>query len=249
VSEARAGGRAIGVLDRAPDFLAHDGDRLRRDDAEAHFAAGELGDDDLDVVADADALAFAASDDEHVSSERRESRFLDCFGLGVLDCLETVLVGVCPLAAGARCWIITHMRQLVYSSAAVVPFSEAELTTLLARARANNARLGLSGMLLYDEGSFLQVLEGETGVLSALFDVIGRDKRHHRVTTLLEREVDGRHFGEWHMGFASAKNLPEHLPGYSEYLRLRGVPAEAPNAAVRLLAAFRDGRFRSYVAG
>jgi hypothetical protein len=103
-------------------------------------------------------------------------------------------------------------------------------------------------MLLYDEGSFLQVLEGETRVLSALFDVIGRDKRHHRVTTLLERETEGRQFGDWHMGFAAIKNLPENLPGYSEYLRLRGVPAEAPNAAVRLLAAFRDGRFRSYVA-
>jgi hypothetical protein len=139
------------------------------------------------------------------------------------------------------------MHQVIYSSAAVTPFTEAQLTELLSRARVNNARLGVSGMLLYHEGSFLQVLEGETAVLDTLFRIIDKDKRHHRVMPLLEREVEQRHFGAWQMGFAALKSLPHHLPGYSEYMRLRGEPSEAPNAASRLLAAFRDGRFRSYV--
>jgi hypothetical protein len=139
------------------------------------------------------------------------------------------------------------MNQVVYSSAAVAPFSEAQLTELLARARTKNDRLGVTGMLLYHDGSFLQVLEGEASVLEALFTAISADKRHHRVVALLRREVDERHFGDWRMGFASMKNLPANLPGYSDYLRLRGQPAEAPNAAVRLMAAFRDGRFHNYV--
>jgi hypothetical protein len=139
------------------------------------------------------------------------------------------------------------MHQVVYSSAAVVPFTEVQLTELLARARLNNDRLGVSGMLLYHEGSFLQVLEGDAAVLDGLFTTISADKRHHRVIALLKRDVDERHFGDWKMGFASMKNLPANLPGYSDYLRLRGDPVEGANAAVRLMAAFRGGRFHSFV--
>jgi hypothetical protein len=139
------------------------------------------------------------------------------------------------------------MHQVFYSSAAVSPFSDAELTELLAVSRANNGRLGVTGMLLYDAGSFLQALEGDEHVVSNLFAKIGKDKRHHRVVALLRREVTARYFDEWQMGFASMKAVPTSMPGYSDYLRLRGDPLESGNAAARLLAAFRDGRFRSYV--
>jgi Sensors of blue-light using FAD len=139
------------------------------------------------------------------------------------------------------------MNQVVYSSAALAPLSETQLTELLARARTKNERLGVSGMLLYHQGSFLQVLEGDGAVLESLFSTISADKRHQRVVALLKREVDERHFGDWRMGFASMKNLPANLPGYSDYLRLRGDPVEGANAAVRLMAAFRDGRFHSFV--
>jgi FAD-dependent sensor of blue light len=140
------------------------------------------------------------------------------------------------------------MHQVVYASAAVEAFSEAELSELLSRARMKNERLGVTGMLLYHEGSFLQVVEGREEVLEALFRTISKDQRHHRIVSLLRRPVQERQFGNWKMGFASAKNLPNHLPGFSDYLRLRGDPTEAGNAAARLLAAFREGRFHSYVA-
>jgi hypothetical protein len=59
--------------------------------------------------------------------------------------------------------------------------------------------------------------------------------------------VEARYFDQWQMGFVSRKALPHNMPGFSDYLRLRGDPIEGANAAVRLLAAFRDGRSRSYV--
>ncbi|HEY3664429.1 MAG TPA: BLUF domain-containing protein [Polyangiaceae bacterium] len=139
------------------------------------------------------------------------------------------------------------MNQLVYSSAAVEAFSEVRLSEVLLRARTNNERLGVTGMLLYHEGSFLQVLEGEAAILESLFTVISGDKRHHRVMPLLRREVEEHQFGDWRMGFASLKNLPANLPGYSDYLRLRGDPVEGATAAVRLLEAFRGGRFHNFV--
>ena len=139
------------------------------------------------------------------------------------------------------------MHQVIYSSAAVAPFSESELTELLVAARVNNGRLGVTGILLYHEGSFLQALEGDELVLKSLYEKIGKDKRHHRLVTLLRRQVDARHFDQWQMGFASMNGLPKNVPGFSDYLRFRGDPIESANAAARLLAAFRDGRLRSYV--
>lgn len=127
-------------------------------------------------------------------------------------------------------------------------FTESELASLLLRARTNNARLGVSGLLLHQEGSFLQVLEGEANMLNSLFHTISLDKRHNRVVKLLEREVDERHFAEWKMGFVSVASLSHSLPGYTDYLRHRGEVAKAADAADRVLAAFRDGRFRSHVA-
>jgi Sensors of blue-light using FAD len=139
------------------------------------------------------------------------------------------------------------MHQVIYSSAAVAPFSESQLTELLAGARVNNGRLGVTGMLLYHEGSFLQALEGDEQVLETLYARINKDKRHHRLVALLRRQVDARHFDQWQMGFASMKAVPTNIPGFSDYLRLRGDPIESANAAARLLGAFRDGRFRSFV--
>src|SRR4051812_28116301 len=139
------------------------------------------------------------------------------------------------------------MHQVFYSSAGVAPFSDAELTALLALARVNNRRLGVTGMLLYHDGSFLQALEGDEQVVESLYAKIGRDKRHHRVVALLRRQIDARYFDQWQVGFAAMKTVPSNMPGYSDYLQLRGNPIESGNIAARLLAAFRDGRLRSYV--
>lgn len=139
------------------------------------------------------------------------------------------------------------VHQVIYSSAAVAPFTESELSELLAAARTNNGRLGVTGMLLYHDGSFLQALEGDEHVLESLYAKIGKDKRHHRLVALLRRQVDVRHFAQWQMGFSSSTLLPKSIPGFTDYLRTRGNPIESANAAARLLAAFRDGRFHSYV--
>ena len=140
------------------------------------------------------------------------------------------------------------MYQVIYSSAATTPLTDAELASLLLRARTNNLRLGVSGLLLHHDGSFLQVLEGDRAVLEALFASICLDKRHNRIVKLLEREVEERHFAEWKMGFVSVGNLVQTLPGFSDYLRHRGDATKAGDAAERVLAAFRSGRFRSHVA-
>jgi len=72
------------------------------------------------------------------------------------------------------------MFHLVYVSSAVEPFSKTELVELLHVARANNERLGITGMLLYRDGNFMQVLEGEEPVVRDLYARIERDPRQAR---------------------------------------------------------------------
>jgi Sensors of blue-light using FAD len=111
------------------------------------------------------------------------------------------------------------MYFLVYVSSAVQPFSPAELTDLLTKSRVNNTRLGITGMLLYKDGNFMQVLEGEELVIRSLHTHIACDPRHRGLITLLQGSRTERQFPDWSMGFRDL-NASEvrSTPGYSEFL-------------------------------
>lgn len=90
---------------------------------------------------------------------------------------------------------------MTYVSTAAVPFAGDDLARLLESSRAANVRAGLTGMLLYRGGRFLQVLEGpETAVRDAI-DRIGRDPRHRDVRVLVSEPILDRRFAEWTMGY------------------------------------------------
>jgi len=137
--------------------------------------------------------------------------------------------------------------QLIYASTANRPLSEVELSLLLLAARRNNESLGVTGMLLYHDGEFLQVLEGEREAVQALFGRIARDPRHTRVTLLQRQRVVQRQFADWSMGFATLKGLAESLPGHSDFLRHRHEPAKAAGFAAQALVQFRDEKFKRHV--
>lgn len=139
------------------------------------------------------------------------------------------------------------MYQVVYASAASRPFSEPELGALLRASRRSNAAIDVTGMLLYDRGSFLQVLEGDEGSVQRLFEKIKRDRRHSRVSVVLERTLTERQFAGWEMGFVSVMGLDAALPGYSEFLSAGESSVARGSAAERMLSAFRSGRLRSSV--
>jgi hypothetical protein len=75
----------------------------------------------------------------------------------------------------------------------------AELQGILAQSVRNNRRLGVTGVLLYAHGGFMQVLEGEAATVAALFEHIQQDKRHCRITVLLDQPIAQRSFGDWAM--------------------------------------------------
>lgn len=92
--------------------------------------------------------------------------------------------------------------QLIYCSAAQVRFERDQLVALLDVARRKNRRYGVTGMLLFTEGSFFQVLEGPPESVDAIFESISRDDRHDQVTVIIREAVPRRSFEDWTMGFA-----------------------------------------------
>ena len=136
--------------------------------------------------------------------------------------------------------------QIVYVSAATVPFSDDELKELLSTARANNTSLDVSGMLLYHQGSFMQVLEGEQAAVESVFAKIEKDDRHSNATVLYRGEAEDRTFESWAMGFLPSRSLSDIPEGFHPFLkdgfRRRG---DTENAARNALLAFKEGRWRT----
>jgi hypothetical protein len=126
---------------------------------------------------------------------------------------------------------------------AVTPFDSAALQELLITSRRNNLQLGLTGMLLYRDGEFMQVLEGEQATVQTMYARIARDPRHQRITTILEGPTDARHFPDWSMGFRDLDDpAVAALPGYSLLLDTPlDIDALVQNAPLyqRLLQSFR----------
>ena len=90
---------------------------------------------------------------------------------------------------------------IVYFSSSAELFDEKQLADIIEHSRVNNARLGITGVLLYVRGGIIQVLEGEKDVVEALYQRIERDNRHTNVNRLLSRPIQTRLFGEWSMGY------------------------------------------------
>ena len=133
--------------------------------------------------------------------------------------------------------------QLLYGSTATVPFGKPELLELLDKCRTNNTKLNVTGLLLFKDGQFMQVLEGEEPVVTSLYQRIAQDPRHTGSMVFLQRAVEQRDFADWSMAFRDLRD-PELLkvPGYSEFLNLSLADqslVKDTSKARRLLAVFR----------
>lgn len=86
---------------------------------------------------------------------------------------------------------------LTYQSHASNPPTENELDALVAQARRRNQSVGVTGMLLYEDGRFLQTLEGPPNGLGAVWRSIQQDERHENIEVLTEHFVEARLFSDW----------------------------------------------------
>ncbi|HTT13913.1 MAG TPA: BLUF domain-containing protein [Burkholderiaceae bacterium] len=103
--------------------------------------------------------------------------------------------------------------QMIYSSQANTPMSIVDLEEILVDARTGNEKRNVTGALVYIEGVFLQILEGEKETLQRLMKSIAADTRHSRVTVFHEGDADGPLFSNWRMAYVGA--TPEQMAAWA----------------------------------
>jgi hypothetical protein len=90
---------------------------------------------------------------------------------------------------------------LVYVSMASHPLSEEEINHLLDRARTRNRQEGVTGVLLYSHGNFIQYLEGPASGIETVYAAIKADPQHRGIIELMREPVASREFSNWSMAF------------------------------------------------
>lgn len=135
---------------------------------------------------------------------------------------------------------MSDIVSLVYVSTASESFSEPAMAELMRQSRGRNQREGITGVLLYADGNFMQYLEGEEAAVSAVYASIVRDRRHHGLIELLHEPVPERVFSEWSMGLRSSMRLMPTRIGEVDTMLDRRLDerARARTAADLLLSSF-----------
>ena len=138
-----------------------------------------------------------------------------------------------------------NLIHIVYVSFAKKALSEKQLQDLLKGIRKKNKEKGVTGLLLYNDGSFIQVIEGSEDTIKHLFEVITKDGRHNNIVKLLEEPIENRAFPDWYMGYRRlTKKQSTKLPGYSDFLNAEN-PADFLKGTTQQVIYLLDS-FRKY---
>lgn len=168
------------------------------------------------------AWAIALTANTHLAPEQYETDLLECYAQGVLS-LDQVLLK-----------LDSRVQHILYRSQAVRPLTEGQRTDLLEESRAWNEQHHITGLLCYSHsGHFVQIIEGATQDVHALFTKIRQDKRHQNISLLSDRASETRWFAGWEMAYAEADPqdffwLLGYLEAHNHNLLKRQMPITEP---------------------
>ena len=134
------------------------------------------------------------------------------------------------------------LKHLIYLSTAVKEFDPDVLEKIMSSAVRHNTPSAVTGMLLYAQGSFLQVLEGEADAVNETFARVEKDPRHHSIIVVLAEPIEERSFAQWNMGFrrigkAEVEAHPAYAPLIQGGFDAKRIDAQ-PGIALELLKEF-----------
>ncbi|UJH92847.1 BLUF domain-containing protein [Antarcticibacterium sp. 1MA-6-2] len=127
---------------------------------------------------------------------------------------------------------------ICYVSTAIENLEQEKLEQLLQKWKEKNNDEGFKGILLYSEGNFFQVLEGEKRQLLELFENIRKDKRHHSVIQILGKEIDQTGYDGYDADFVTEKNKYSREAMERYYKPLDGMDVQTKEVAKRMLDVF-----------
>lgn len=147
---------------------------------------------------------------------------------------------------------MSNIHRLIYVSAARQEMTPEQLDSILAVARRNNELAGVTGLLLFHDGSFFQVLEGASDAVNRIFSIIEKDHRHAGVIVLQAKASDRRAFPNWSMGYVKAHELnPDqkaHLIDLGQLVGREEPASLSSSAAVSVQINAFLGSFREFAA-
>jgi Sensors of blue-light using FAD len=135
------------------------------------------------------------------------------------------------------------MSHVVCISTASHLLTKAELQAMLKETRETNAQVGITGILLYKDGTFLQALEGDQEAVTKLVSRIKEHPKHRDFQMLLRGTSEHRLFPDWSMGFRDlTDNSLKCIPGFSDFLNtpFTGLEfSDSPADCMKLLLSFK----------
>lgn len=138
------------------------------------------------------------------------------------------------------------LSQLIYRSRALTDLSDVELERIVSTSQLNNKSLNVTGILLYADEYFMQVLEGPTREIEKLFARIQTDHRHTEVVLISVHPIHLRRFEQWSMQWVPASKYPgNELPKKAVPADLIATYLNFDDRTSRILRAFIQGRWRS----
>lgn len=137
------------------------------------------------------------------------------------------------------------LTRIAYLSSASKVMSDADQQDILDVSRRNNQRNGITGILLSSHEKYLQLIEGETPVVTALFEKIKRDPRHQHIEVLQQQFINERAFPKWTMGFKKVSDTDFYHAFYNFCLDIgyqpdKRDPSSIPNNIAILLETYRS---------
>ncbi len=107
-----------------------------------------------------------------------------------------------------------NLVRLIYCSRFAPDLGSAALQAIVSESRKNNPAHGITGVLCYGPGVFLQCLEGPREAVNRLYVKIAQDLRNRDVTLLEYDDIAERVFGQWSMAYVRAEDLSEGPAGF-----------------------------------
>ena len=127
---------------------------------------------------------------------------------------------------------------IAYLSNAKPDLSEEEIANILKKAREYNNAHGITGLLLYRDGNFFELIEGEKTKIKELYATIKEDSRHQNIIHFLERAADQEPYDGFYSDHVTneAKYDSEKLKNYIDHIEV--MDPKAKNALEKVISLF-----------
>ena len=123
-----------------------------------------------------------------------------------------------------------QLVRLIYSSQLKPSTQPDELAHIHHEALSNNPKKGITGTLVFGEDQFIQYIEGGRSEVNELYQMIGRDPRHEKITLIDFSEITEREFVDWHMKLVLLSEANPKVLRYSDNGAFEPSRMSAPTA-------------------